>query len=102
MKELRKECLRLALALERWWTPRTDKQCAAILLRNAACTEPVCSFCGSGPQGVVELYESRYDPKVMICRLCAREINPINIQSRTSLTNDMDASDRRDLTTEGA
>jgi hypothetical protein len=74
MKELRKECLRLAGSLERWWTTRADRRAAAILLRNSAITEPLCSFCGFGANEVGQLYDSRYDPKAMICRLCLREI----------------------------
>jgi hypothetical protein len=72
MKDLQRFYLRLASALERTWTSQEDKRHAAILLRNAAIETPHCHFCGCDPKG--ELYESRYNPKARICRLCAMEI----------------------------
>lgn len=72
MKDLQRFYLRLASALERIWTSREDKRYAAILLRNAAIETPHCHFCGCGPQG--DLYESRYNPKARICKLCAIDI----------------------------
>jgi len=64
--------MRLASNLERAWTSQEDKRHAAILLRNAAIETPHCHFCGSGQQ--LDLYESRYNPKARICKLCALEI----------------------------
>ena len=72
MKDLQRFYMRLASALERAWTSRRDKRHAAILLRNAAIETPHCHFCGCGPKA--ELYESRYNPKARICKLCAVEI----------------------------
>jgi hypothetical protein len=72
MKDLQRFYMRLASALERTWTSQEDKRHAAILLRNAAIETPHCHFCGCGPKG--ELYESRYNPKARICKLCAVEI----------------------------
>jgi hypothetical protein len=72
MKDLQRFYLRLASSLERTWTRREDKRHAAILLRNAAIETPHCHFCGCGPK--VDLYESRYNPKARICKLCAVEI----------------------------
>ncbi len=72
MKDLQQFYMRLASALERIWTSREDKRHAAILLRNAAIETPHCHFCGCGPQG--DLYESRYNPKARICKLCAVDI----------------------------
>jgi len=64
--------MQLASALECTWTSRRNKRHAAILLRNAAIETPHCHFCGCGPKG--ELYESRYNPKARICKLCAADI----------------------------
>jgi hypothetical protein len=72
MKDLQQFYMGLASALERLWTSREDKRHAAILLRNAAIETPHCHFCGCGPQ--VALYESRYNPKARICKLCALDI----------------------------
>jgi hypothetical protein len=72
MKDLQQFYMRLASALERRWTSRTDKHHAAILLRNAAIDTPHCHFCGCGE--TAELYTSRYNPKARICRYCVREI----------------------------
>jgi hypothetical protein len=72
MKDLQQFYMRLASALERAWTSREDKRHAAILLRNAAIETPHCHFCGSGSKE--DLYESRYNPKARICKLCARDI----------------------------
>ncbi len=72
MKDLQRFYMRLASALERAWTSREDKRHAAILLRNAAIETPHCHFCGCDPRG--DLYESRYNPKARICKLCATEI----------------------------
>lgn len=72
MKDLQRFCIQLAGALECMWTSRQDKRQAAILLRNAAIETPHCYFCGGDPQD--ELYDSRYDPKARICKLCAIEI----------------------------
>ena len=72
MKDLQQFCIRLASALERPWTSQEDKRHAAILLRNAAIETPHCHFCGCDPRG--DLYESRYNPKARICKLCATEI----------------------------
>jgi hypothetical protein len=72
MKDLQRFYMRLASALENMWTSREDKRHAAILLRNAAIETPHCHFCGCGSKG--ELYESRYNPKARICKLCAVEI----------------------------
>ncbi len=72
MKDLQQFYLHLASALEHAWTSKKDKRHAAILLRNAAIETPHCHFCGCEPQG--ELYESRYNPKARICKLCAVEI----------------------------
>lgn len=72
MKDLQRFYLHLASALERAWTSQEDKRHAAILLRNAAIETPHCHFCGCGP--IVTLYESRYNPKARICKLCAVEI----------------------------
>jgi hypothetical protein len=71
MKDLQRFYMRLASALERTWTNLEDKRHAAILLRNAAIETPHCHFCGCDPK---ELYESRYNPKARICKLCAVEI----------------------------
>jgi hypothetical protein len=72
MKDLQQFYMRLASNLERIWTSRQDKRHAAILLRNAAIETPHCHFCGCGQK--VDLYESRYNPKARICKLCALEI----------------------------
>lgn len=72
MKDLQRFYMRLASALERTWTRREDKRHAAILLRNAAIETPHCYFCGCDAKG--DLYESRYNPKARICKLCAVEI----------------------------
>ena len=72
MKDLQRFYMRLASALERTWTRQEDKRHAAILLRNAAIETPHCYFCGCDPKG--DLYESRYNPKARICKLCAVEI----------------------------
>jgi len=72
MKDLQRFYLRLASSLERAWTSQEDKRHAAILLRNAAIETPHCHFCGCGPN--MSLYESRYNPKARICKLCAVEI----------------------------
>jgi hypothetical protein len=72
MKDLQQFYIRLASELERTWTSQEDKRHAAILLRNAAIETPHCHFCGCGPEG--DLYESRYNPKARICKLCAQEI----------------------------
>jgi hypothetical protein len=70
MKDLTKFYMRVASALERTWTSREVKCNAAILLRNAAVEMPHCHFCGYG-EDVVNLYESRYNPKARICKQCA-------------------------------
>lgn len=72
MKDLQRFYMRLASSLERAWTSQEDKRHAAILLRNAAIETPHCHFCGCGPN--LDLYESRYNPKARICKLCAVEI----------------------------
>ena len=72
MKDLQQFYLRLASSLERVWTSQEDKRHAAILLRNAAIETPHCHFCGCGQK--TDLYESRYNPKARICKLCAVEI----------------------------
>ena len=74
MKDLQQFYMRLASALERAWTSREDKRNAAILLRNAAIETPHCHFCGCGCGSNYDLYESRYNPKARICKLCAVEI----------------------------
>ncbi len=74
MKELRKECHRLAESLERRWTRQEDKWAAATLLRNCAGTQSVCNFCGIGEGEYGRLFESWYDPTVRICLLCIREL----------------------------
>jgi hypothetical protein len=81
MKDLQRFYMRLASALECMWTSREDKRHAAILLRNAAIETPHCHFCGCGTKG--ELYESRYNPKARICKLCAVEIAAI-LKGRTT------------------
>jgi hypothetical protein len=81
MKDLQRFYLRLASELERAWTSQEDKRHAAILLRNAAIETPHCHFCGCGPKA--DLYESRYNPKARICKLCAVEIAGI-LKSQTS------------------
>ncbi len=50
------------------------KRAAAILLRSAANTTRVCSFCGIAEDEYGPLGDSWYDPKVMIFRLCVREL----------------------------
>jgi len=72
MKDLQQFYMRLASALELAWTSREDKRHAAILLRNAAIETPHCHFCGCASK--CDLYESRYNPKARICKLCAVEI----------------------------
>jgi len=72
MKDLQRFYMQLASALERTWTPLEDKRHAAILLRNAAIETPHCHFCGNDSKA--DLYESRYNPKARICKLCAAEI----------------------------
>jgi hypothetical protein len=72
MKDLQRVYMRLASALECTWTSYRDKRAAAILLRNAAIQTPHCHFCGCNEEG--SLYESRYNPKARICKLCALEI----------------------------
>jgi hypothetical protein len=72
MKDLQRFYMQLASALERTWTPLEDKRHAAILLRNAAIETPHCHFCGNDSKS--DLYESRYNPKARICKLCAAEI----------------------------
>jgi hypothetical protein len=72
MKDLQRFYMQLASALELMWTSRQDKRHAAILLRNAAIETPHCHFCGCDSAG--ELYESRYNPKARICKLCAMDI----------------------------
>jgi hypothetical protein len=49
---------------------------------------------------VGKLYESRYDPTAMICRLCVREIRLTDTQFSKPLTNDVCASNARDLKVE--
>jgi hypothetical protein len=71
-RPIQRHYMRLSSALERVWTNREDKRHAAILLRNAAIETPHCHFCGCGQN--VDLYESRYNPKARICKLCAAEI----------------------------
>lgn len=72
MKDLQKFYLRVASALERPWTSYEDKRHAAIFLRNAAIQTPHCHFCGCNDEG--DLYESRYNPKARICKLCVTQI----------------------------
>jgi hypothetical protein len=72
MKDLQQYYMQLASNLERLWTSLEDKRHAAILLRNAAIETPHCHFCGCGQKA--DLYESRYNPKARICKLCAVEI----------------------------
>lgn len=72
MKDLRSVYLNLASNLERFWTTWEDKRQAAVLLRNHAIETPHCHFCGADDQS--ELYDSRYNPKARICRLCAVDI----------------------------
>ena len=72
MKDLQRFYMQLASALERTWTRLEDKRHAAILLRNAAIETPQCHFCGNDSKA--DLYESRYNPKARICKLCAAEI----------------------------
>lgn len=72
MKDLQRFYMQLASALERTWTRLEDKRHAAILLRNAAIETPHCHFCGNDSKA--DLYESRYNPKARICKLCAAEI----------------------------
>ena len=72
MKDLQRFYMQLASALERTWTRLEDKRHAAILLRNAAIETPHCHFCGCDSK--TELYESRYNPKARICKLCAVDI----------------------------
>jgi hypothetical protein len=72
MKDLQRFYMQLASALELTWTSQQDKRHAAILLRNAAIETPHCHFCGCDSGG--ELYESRYNPKARICKLCAVDI----------------------------
>jgi len=75
MKDLQRFYIQLASSLERLWTSRQDKRHAAILLRNAAIETPHCHFCGCDSSGGAELYESRYNPKARICKLCAADIH---------------------------
>lgn len=70
MKDLQKECLRLASAMEGWWPSRDDRRRAAIFLRNAAIETPHCKFCGRDKNEVGALYSSRYDPRAHICLEC--------------------------------
>ena len=72
MKDLQRFYMQLASSLERTWTRLEDKRHAAILLRNAAIETPHCHFCGCDSKS--ELYESRYNPKARICKLCAFDI----------------------------
>ena len=72
MKDLQRFYMQLASALELMWTSQQDKRHAAILLRNAAIETPHCHFCGC--DSASELYESRYNPKARICKLCAVDI----------------------------
>lgn len=72
MKDLQRFYMQLASSLELLWTSQQDKRHAAILLRNAAIETPHCHFCGCDSAG--ELYESRYNPKARICKLCAMDI----------------------------
>ena len=72
MKDLQRFYMQLASSLELMWTSQQDKRHAAILLRNAAIETPHCHFCGCDSAG--ELYESRYNPKARICKLCAVDI----------------------------
>lgn len=72
MKDLQQFYMHLASALERRWTRQEVKRQAAVLLRNHAVETPHCHFCGCSDQA--ELYDSRYNPKARICRLCAGEI----------------------------
>jgi len=72
MKDLQRFYMQLASSLELMWTSQQDKRHAAILLRNAAIETPHCHFCGCDSAG--ELYESRYNPKARICKLCALDI----------------------------
>jgi hypothetical protein len=72
MKDLQRFYMQLASSLELRWTSQQDKRHAAILLRNAAIETPHCHFCGCDAAG--ELYESRYNPKARICKLCAVDI----------------------------
>ena len=75
MKELREMYLRIASKLEDRWTSRHNKRIAAIFLRNAAIDTAHCYFCGLPAKAFDgELHESRYHPKVNICRFCTREI----------------------------
>lgn len=72
MKDLQRFYIQLASSLENRWTSKQDKRHAAILLRNAAIETPHCHFCGCDSTG--DLYESRYNPKARICKLCALDI----------------------------
>ena len=72
MKDLTRFYMALASSLERTWTPQADKRHAAILLRNHAIETPHCHFCGNDSEA--HLYESRYNPKARICKLCAYDI----------------------------
>ncbi len=72
MKDLQRFYMQLASSLELMWTSQQDKRHAAILLRNAAIETPHCHFCGCDSAG--DLYESRYNPKARICKLCAVDI----------------------------
>ena len=72
MKDLHRFYLQLASSLELLWTSQQDKRHAAILLRNAAIETPHCHFCGC--DSAAGLYESRYNPKARICKLCALDI----------------------------
>ena len=72
MKDLQRFYMQLASSLELTWTSQQDKRHAAILLRNAAIETPHCHFCGC--DAACDLYESRYNPKARICKLCAQDI----------------------------
>lgn len=75
MKDLHKVYMELASSLERTVTRSADKRHAAILLRNHAIGTPHCSFCSvTEKEAPGALWESRYLPKVWICKLCSVEI----------------------------
>lgn len=68
---LRDDCANLARALQKTFTSGRLKQQAAVILQNIATEQSVCQFCGGGPNDVLVLVESPFNPKVMICDCCA-------------------------------
>jgi len=90
MKDLQRFYMQLASSLELMWTSQQDKRHAAILLRNAAIETPHCHFCGCDAAG--ELYESRYNPKARICKLCALDIAAQFRSPSSQLTQDLAAA----------